>query len=116
MFLPVATSQSQTVLWVASPVRTASVLPSGDQARGPTVEFWLRATPEAQTREEADFIERHLQLPPQGKVLDVPCGGGRHSLALAARGYQVTGIDVSPQFLQTARARANENRLVIDWH
>jgi cyclopropane fatty-acyl-phospholipid synthase-like methyltransferase len=26
-------------------------------------------------------------------VLDVPCGSGRHSLALAGRGCRVTGID-----------------------
>jgi SAM-dependent methyltransferase len=82
---------------------------------GLMVECWLRATSEEQTRQEADFIERHLRLPLGGRVLDAPCGGGRHSLALAARGYRMTGIDISEQFLQTARAAADQRQLAIDW-
>jgi SAM-dependent methyltransferase len=82
---------------------------------GLVVEVWLRVMPEEQTRQEADFIERHLRMPPNGRILDAPCGGGRHSLALAARGYRLTGIDISAQFLQTARAAANEQQLAIDW-
>jgi SAM-dependent methyltransferase len=80
------------------------------------VESWLQATPEAQTRQEAEFIEKTLRLPSNGRVLDAPCGGGRHSLALAARGYRMTAIDISPQFLQAARASADEKQLAIDWH
>jgi SAM-dependent methyltransferase len=79
------------------------------------VEGWLQATPEEQTRIESAFIEKTLRLPPHSRVLDAPCGGGRHCLALAARGYRMTGIDISPQFLQAARASANEKQLDIDW-
>ena len=40
------------------------------------------------------------------RVLDVACGIGRHAIPLAERGYRVTGIDVSPLFVQRARERA----------
>jgi SAM-dependent methyltransferase len=34
----------------------------------------------------------------------VPCGGGRHCHALAGRGYDMTGVDISTDFLNAARA------------
>lgn len=79
------------------------------------VELWLRVPTEEQTRGEADFIEKILQLPATARVLDVPCGGGRHSLALAARGYQVTGVDLSTDFLNAARAQPAARKLPVTW-
>jgi SAM-dependent methyltransferase len=68
------------------------------------VECWL-ATPTAeQNRQEADFVQESLGVEPPARLLDVPCGGGRHSHALAARGYEMTGVDISPEFLDAARA------------
>jgi SAM-dependent methyltransferase len=82
---------------------------------GTFVELWLRAMPEAQTRAEADWLQKVLRLPAGGRVLDVPCGGGRHSLELAARGYQMTGVDISTEFLAAARSRAAERQLSVAW-
>jgi SAM-dependent methyltransferase len=82
---------------------------------GVAVDFWLQATNDEQTRQEADFIEQQLQLAPGAKVLDAPCGGGRHSLALAARGFHLTGIDVSADFLNAARAGAAARQLAVVW-
>lgn len=39
-------------------------------------------------------------------VLDVACGIGRHSIELATRGMQVEGIDLSADYIETARTRA----------
>jgi ubiquinone/menaquinone biosynthesis C-methylase UbiE len=39
-------------------------------------------------------------------VLDLGCGNGRVALALAARGFQVEGIDISPSMIDDARAAA----------
>lgn len=39
-------------------------------------------------------------------MLDVGCGVGRHSVALARKGYTVSGIDISASYLKLARARA----------
>src|SRR5690625_7614938 len=39
------------------------------------------------------------------------CGGGRHSIALDRRGYQVTGIDLSEEVIGKAEEIAEEERL-----
>jgi SAM-dependent methyltransferase len=82
---------------------------------GTSVEMWLQATPQEQTEQEADFIQKGLQVPPPGRLLDVPCGGGRHALALAGRGYAVTGVDLSPDFLEAARAGAAARPVAVAW-
>jgi len=51
-------------------------------------------------------LEQWLQLPRGTKVLDVGCGVGRWSRMLAARGAEVTGIDLSPTMISEARRRA----------
>ncbi len=45
---------------------------------------------------------------PYGKALDLGCGRGMHSVELARRGWDVTGIDMIPKALRGAEARARE--------
>jgi SAM-dependent methyltransferase len=56
----------------------------------------------AATVAEADFIEALLDLTPGARVLDLGCGTGRHTVELAARGYAVTGVDLSQGMLNEA--------------
>jgi SAM-dependent methyltransferase len=42
----------------------------------------------------------------RGRVLDLPCGVGRHTLELARRGFQVTGVDRTARYLERARQEA----------
>ena len=44
----------------------------------------------------------------------MPCGGGRLSLELASWGYEVTGVDQSPQLLEAARRSASLRSLRVD--
>jgi SAM-dependent methyltransferase len=68
--------------------------------------FWRAAVTTGYTTAEVDFLVRVAGLRPGSRVLDVPCGSGRHSLALAGRGYRVTGIDVSAEAVAFARDAA----------
>ena len=58
------------------------------------------------TEQEIDFLVDALRLAPGMRVLDVGCGPGRHSLALARRGYRVVGVDHSAEFVRLAREAA----------
>jgi len=51
----------------------------------------------------------------QGRVLDLCCGPGRHSVELARRGFAVTGVDLTPFLLDRARERAGEAGVAIEW-
>jgi SAM-dependent methyltransferase len=79
---------------------------------------WLQAVPlripPEQTSAEVDFVLSALDLPTGARVLDVPCGHGRHSVELARRGYRVTGIDLSAAYLERARAAARQARVEIE--
>ena len=70
--------------------------------------------PPALTLIEVDFLEKALAPPPGASLLDIPCGSGRHSVELARRGYRMTGIDLSADFLKDARARAAEAQVKLD--
>jgi len=77
------------------------------------LDFWRGAIPPEMTRAEADFLERTLEAGPGARILDVPCGNGRHAVQLAAHGIQVTGVDASEGFIAEARASNSGVRWVL---
>ncbi|HEY7071115.1 MAG TPA: methyltransferase domain-containing protein [Acidimicrobiales bacterium] len=58
------------------------------------------------TEQEVGFLVDALGLVPGMRVLDVGCGPGRHAHALARRGCEVVGIDISERFVALASADA----------
>ena len=50
--------------------------------------------------------EESRRQPPYGRALELGCGSGTWSVALAVRGWDVTGVDVVPKAIRQARARA----------
>ena len=82
---------------------------------GAAVESWLMMPSNDQTQREADFIQETLRVDSPAELLDVPCGGGRHCHALAARGYKMTGVDLSAEFLSAARLFAVDAAGSIVW-
>jgi SAM-dependent methyltransferase len=63
-------------------------------------------------------VERALaMLGPQGgeRVLDLACGIGRHSRELRRRGFEVVGVDISPELLEMAEREAGEESLEISF-
>ena len=61
-----------------------------------------------------DFTESFYHFKMQ-KYLDVGCGGGLASEAIAKRGGSVTAIDASPEMLKTAELHALESGFNIDY-
>ncbi|UCC72718.1 MAG: class I SAM-dependent methyltransferase [Gemmatimonadota bacterium] len=50
--------------------------------------------------------------PPEGPILDLACGAGRHMLEFERRGLNAIGLDLSAPLLQQARARSRDLLLV----
>jgi SAM-dependent methyltransferase len=63
-------------------------------------------------RGAAEFIAR-LELEPGDEVLDVACGTGNLALPAARAGATVTGVDIAPNLIVQAKARAAEEQQSI---
>lgn len=63
---------------------------------------------------EVRAILAALALRPGARVVDVGCGAGRHVLALAKRGFRVTGIDRSPDRLSAASIARDAEGLELE--
>jgi SAM-dependent methyltransferase len=72
---------------------------------------WEEATQHAPTADQVTALfdrEQAGREPPYGSALDIGCGGGLWSIELARRGWDVTGVDIVPKAIATARERARE--------
>jgi 2-polyprenyl-3-methyl-5-hydroxy-6-metoxy-1,4-benzoquinol methylase len=68
------------------------------------------------TKREVNFLEYAFSADatrPIKKVLDVACGSGRHVFGLAKHGYECTGLDYTPERIQTAKVRAKREGVSI---
>ena len=69
-------------------------------------QFFHVGIPTSRTEQETAFIVQCCPLPAYRCILDLCCGMGRHSRALAARGYRVTGIERDTHAIAAAREQA----------
>lgn len=68
---------------------------------------YLRIYRLADTAEQRAMLAEVLPPPAAApRLLDVPCGHGRHAVWLTGLGYRVTGVDLSRTFLHVAQAAA----------
>jgi SAM-dependent methyltransferase len=66
---------------------------------------------------EVDFLVhcfRRFARRPVHRVLDIACGTGPHLLRLAARGYRMAGLDLSPRNVEFLRQRAHQKGFEAD--
>jgi len=73
-------------------------------------ERWVRMAAEGQ--DPHGEVAMVMQLDPT-RVLDAGCGTGRVAVELARRGIEVVGVDLDPDLLDRARARAPELHWVL---
>src|ERR671927_1466516 len=57
-------------------------------------------------------IEKEAMKFVRGRVLDIGCGAGRHSLYLQGKGFDVTGIDNAPGAIEVCKARGLKKAFV----
>jgi SAM-dependent methyltransferase len=69
-------------------------------------EAYLRYSFTKGTAQEVEFLVDVLGLRPGQRLLDVGCGPGRHAYAVAERGIEVVGVDISQRFVDIARRDA----------
>lgn len=85
-------------------------------------EFWAGTGPyifreliRGKAAQEVERLVELISLPRGARVLDMPCGVGRHSIELARRGFVVTGVDRTEPYLAECRATAAREGLNAEW-
>ena len=73
---------------------------------GVALESWWRAVTPEWTESEVELLSAELNVRPGDRILDVPCGNGRHSVSLARKGARVTGVDLAEENINEARRLA----------
>jgi SAM-dependent methyltransferase len=68
--------------------------------------FYSESLTDERTDMEVDALVRLLNLDKPKKILDLACGFGRHTNRLAKFGHNMTGVDITPGFLEIARHAA----------
>ncbi|MFX1341318.1 MAG: class I SAM-dependent methyltransferase [Promethearchaeota archaeon] len=64
---------------------------------------------------EIPFLSKIIRNNSNARILDLACGSGRHAVALAAQGHEVTGLDLSPQMIEAAKHHAKEKGVVAQF-
>lgn len=77
-------------------------------------EEYLALYPHRDIEEARDGVTLVLRVlgPPDGLILDLACGSGRHLVEFERRGFPAVGLDLSAQLLRRAADEAPELRLV----
>jgi SAM-dependent methyltransferase len=83
--------------------------------------FWVALYPymfpPARFERSSEEVDKILQLTgcKKGSALDLCCGPGRHSVALAKKGFRVTGVDRTKFLLDKAKRLARAKRVKVEW-
>jgi len=104
--LPAATS-SQTAFPAPDPERVERW---DARYRGDARPSWDTGRPSTELQR---MVEQGILQP--GRVVELGCGTGVNAVYLASQGFDVTAIDLSPTALETARKRAEEAGVTVNW-
>ncbi len=76
-------------------------------------DIWRAIIPAELTSKEIDFMFQYFKLQPGSKVLDIMCGYGRHAIALAEKGIDVTAIDNLADYIDEIKQTVKEKSLPV---
>ncbi len=81
---------------------------------------WARGDYDAMMRAEnlyevGEQLVRRLGVGAGQRVIDVACGSGNAAIPAAQAGARVTGVDLAPEMLEMARARAQDAGVIVEW-
>lgn len=62
---------------------------------------------------ETKFLIEHVPLSIEQRILDVCCGTGRHTALLAEAGLDMTGLDINPGLIKSARHQTKRARFAV---
>ena len=77
--------------------------------------FYSESLTDERTDAEVSALVSLLGLDRPKKILDLACGFGRHTNRLAALGHSMTGIDITPGFLEIARQDAAQRNVEVQY-
>ncbi len=77
--------------------------------------FYSESLTDDRSDAEVAGLVQMAQLDTPQKILDMPCGIGRHTNRLAALGHTMTGVDLYPGFLEIARREADARGVHVDY-
>lgn len=80
---------------------------------GINCEMWEKAIPKDWSEREVSFLLNVLQVGKGAHILDIPCGTGRLALPLAKKGFQVTCVDISEEFITGLFQKVKANNLPV---
>ncbi len=81
---------------------------------GINCEMWEKAPTKEWTDAEVRFLMEVFNLPEDSHILDLPCGTGRHSIELAKKGFHLTSVDISEEFIYGLKKKVEEQQLDIE--
>jgi 2-polyprenyl-3-methyl-5-hydroxy-6-metoxy-1,4-benzoquinol methylase len=77
--------------------------------------FYSDALTDERSDAEVAGLAKIASLDAPMRILDIPCGFGRHTNRLAVLGHQMTGMDLYPGFLELARRDAEARGVQVDY-
>ncbi len=76
-------------------------------------EIWKTIIPDELTIKEVDFMVPYFNMKEGSKVLDLMCGYGRHAIALAKKGIEVTAVDNLDAYIEEIKQAAEKDKLPL---
>ncbi len=73
-------------------------------------DYWAEIAEAGSTLSQIQFIKNTVKA--EGWILDLACGTGRHIIPLSREGYEMVGLDLSPNLLRIAKKRWKPVQLV----